>query len=227
MTKKYVLPVVHHRDYATSRAQGQLALAAGADGVFLISHGGDDDALFAPAQDLKETFPDKLVGLNLLGSDALTAFDRTLTAGLDMVWADAPAVTSAGAAAMAQRISAKLAPLDGRFNVFGSVAFKYQPHEPNPPLAALLAWQLGMVPTTSGTGTGHAPAVSKISAMKKALSPEAPLAIASGMTPENVRDFLPHATHLLVATGISTDSFHFCPEKLHAFIHAVREFEVQ
>lgn len=222
MQPKKILPVVHHLDYETSYSQGALALSAGADGVFLISHGGKDEDLFAPAADLKEQFPDKLIGLNLLGSRPLMALSQVRTAGLDMVWDDAPGVTSTQANGPAQEIAHLLASTPSSPLFFGSVAFKYQPHEPNPGQASVRAWQLGMIPTTSGPGTGEAPSVSKIAAMRDALGSDAPLAIASGMTPENVASFLPYITHFLVATGISLDDHHFAAVKLDAFVRAVR-----
>lgn len=222
MQPKMILPVVHHLDYQTSYSQGALALSAGADGVFLISHGGKGEDLFAPAADLKEQFPDKLIGLNLLGSRALIALSQVRTAGLDMVWDDAPGVTSSQVTGPARELAHLLATVSSSPLFFGSVAFKYQPHEPNPGQAAIQAWQLGMIPTTSGPGTGRAPTVSKVAAMREALGGEAPLAIASGMTPENVSAFRPYITHFLVATGISLDDHHFDPKKLNAFIRSVR-----
>lgn len=222
MEPKKIIPVVHHLDYRTSCSQGALVLSAGADGVFLISHGGKDEDLFAPAAALKEQFPDKLVGLNLLGHQALSALSQVRAAGLDMVWDDAPGVTSTQSNGSAQEIAHLLTTIASSLLFFGSVAFKYQPHEPSPGQAAVRARQLGMIPTTSGPGTGEPPSVAKIAAMHGALGNKAPLAIASGMTPENVGSFLPYLTHFLVATGVSLDDHHFTPNKLDAFIRAVR-----
>lgn len=254
-SKPLVLPVIHHLDYQTSYAQAALALNFGADGVFFISHHGEDAQLFAPALDLKETFPDKLVGVNLLKSSALTALKSVMYPQvgtrhmLDMVWADAPGVSSMEVSSTACDIAQILVdhpvhavpyPPKGRVShFFASVAFKYQPAEPDPGTAAIKAWQLGMIPTTSGPATGQSPTVEKIVAMREALDEyalgqavmrrgrpgevlRAPLAIASGMTVENVKAFLPYATHFLVSTGISSDDYHFDAAKLDAFVQAVK-----
>ena len=55
--------------------------------------------------------------------------------------------------------------------------------------------------TTSGPGTGHAPEVSKLQAMKSAIG-DFPVAVASGVSSSNVESFLPYAHCYLIATGI-------------------------
>lgn len=77
------------------------------------------------------------------------------------------------------------------------------------------------VVTTSGPGTGKAAAVEKIRTMKEALG-DFPLAIASGITPENVSDYLPYADCFLVATGISRNFEQLDPARTHALVEAVR-----
>ena len=58
------------------------------------------------------------------------------------------------------------------------------------------------VVTTSGIATGLAADVSKIEQMREGIGDHA-LAIASGITPENVFMYLPFCDCFLVATGIS------------------------
>jgi len=77
------------------------------------------------------------------------------------------------------------------------------------------------VVTTSGPGTGEAASVSKIRAMKAALG-DFPLAIASGITPENVGPYLGVADCFLVATGISADFSDFDPLRIRALMQIVR-----
>jgi predicted TIM-barrel enzyme len=60
----------------------------------------------------------------------------------------------------------------------------------------------------------------KIQAMKLALG-DSPLAIASGITPENIRRYLPHADAFLVATGISRSFTELDPEKLKTLMRHV------
>ena len=85
---------------------------------------------------------------------------------------------------------------------FGGVAFKYQRPVDDLAQAAMIAADYMDVVTTSGPGTGHAASLEKISCLKQALGDQ-PLAIASGITPENVGDYLDRADCFLVATGVS------------------------
>lgn len=105
-------------------------------------------------------------------------------------------------------------------SVFGSVAFKYQPDEPNPAEAARQALAVGMIPTTSGAATGLAPEIAKIKGMSAAASGR--LAVASGMTPDNVAEYAPHLSHILVATGVARDEHTLDPLLLRRFVAAVR-----
>jgi predicted TIM-barrel enzyme len=82
------------------------------------------------------------------------------------------------------------------------VAFKYQREVEDVVQASRTAVDYMDVVTTSGPGTGFAASLDKIRTMKQAIG-AFPLAIASGITPENVTDYLPISDCFLVATGIS------------------------
>ena len=60
-----VLPVIHHIDRVTSIGQVQLARGAGADGVFLIAHDGNDVEMMHAAWEAKQIFPDFAIGANI------------------------------------------------------------------------------------------------------------------------------------------------------------------
>lgn len=226
MHPRLVLPVVHHINTSTTLEQAELAFRCGAHGVFLISHRNADAELAAPAAVLREAHPNKLIGVNFLSLSAEPALRLARKLGLQMVWADAVGVHSSGVTAEGKALGELLA-AEPRFGVpalFGAVAFKYQPHDDNPALAAFLASALGMIPTTSGPGTGEPPSVAKIRAMREVLGDNAPLAVASGMTPENVGEFLPYVTHFLVATGVSRDTYHFDEALLREFVQVVARY---
>lgn len=222
-TQKYVYPVIHHLDWQTTYVQATLALDAGADGVFLISHRGDDLDLLEIAVTLKAQHS-KFVGINFLGHDAPSALLLAAGIKIDGMWCDAPGVSSTGITLLGSRLRHlhnALRPVAPQ--VFASVAFKYQPTELNPAEAAINAAGFGYIPTTSGPGTGQAPDLEKIQLMSEAVHGN--LAIASGMTPENVSQFLPYVKYFLVATGISKDENHFDPIRMQEFINRVHQFK--
>jgi predicted TIM-barrel enzyme len=218
---KKVLPVIHHLDEPTSLTQADLAFRENADGVFLISHDGRNEDLFSPARKIKHKYPEKTVGINLLGYDALKALETVIDLGIDALWTDTHGVTSQNISQQALEIGQWIKNNPQGPSIYASVAFKYQAQETDPGEAAKRVLDLGMIPTTSGPGTGQAPDLDKIVTMNNALNGRE-LAIASGMTVENIQVFLPYITHYLVATGVSIDAHHFDKVILRNFISIVK-----
>lgn len=221
-----VFPVIHVEDPRHAYAQGLLALSLGADGLFLIAHSQKNEQLAPLAAQLKEKFPDKKIGANYLGYRVSQAFETAQTRGFDMLWLDAPGIHSSCVDEQAVYLSGRLQGTS--LEIFASVAFKYQPLDQNPGLAACKARLLGFVPTTSGVATGVAPDLAKTSKMRSALNslPEEGrpirLALASGATCQNVTAFKTHITDFLVATGISSDFHTLDPDKLAAFLQLAK-----
>lgn len=217
---KYVLPVIHHIDKDTTWEQATLAYQCGADGVFLISHFNEDMELAPIAREIldenwlnrkKQKFT---VGLNLLNTTPLDALDIVLKYKLDALWLDNAGINSTGISVYGQKIIEQHI-INSEIKIFASVAFKYQAHEPNPAKAAQVVDSLGLIATTSGSGTGSAPSLDKIASM---VPDSGQLAVASGMTVENISNFKPYLSHILVATGVSVDDHHFDKDLLKKFI---------
>lgn len=216
MTPK-IYPVIHYLDKKTTFDEVKKAKSYGADGCFLISHKGNDEELLTVGFELMMANMDWPIGINLLTYAAVDAASEIKGHGFPMMWADNVGVSSKGVTGAGEMIASirKQSP-NNEFQVFGSVAFKYQDPEPNPPLAARNALAMGFIPTTSGSGTGSAPELKKIKDMSFAA--EGVLAVASGMTPENVGAYAPHLSHILVATGIAQDEYRMDVDKLQRFI---------
>lgn len=217
-TPPAVFPVIHHLDADTTLSEIMVARACGADGAFLISHHSADRELLAVARRAIHENDDFPIGLNLLSVPCVQAVKMAMDVGSTLVWGDDMGVDSKGLTADGRELSA-LARANPLLTLFAGVAFKYRPHEDDPVGAAAHARAAGFVPTTSGDGTGHAPTVSKI----KSMGAGGALAIASGMTPDNVRQYAHDLTHILVATGVARTEYHIAPAKLIAFMAQVRD----
>jgi predicted TIM-barrel enzyme len=74
---------------------------------------------------------------------------------------------------------------------------------------------------TSGPGTGKAADVSKVVAMREAVGTAGAIALASGVTAENVSIYLPYVDAFLVGTGIEARFGVLDPAKLAALLAAV------
>lgn len=218
-----VLPVVHANSLEQAQRNARIARDAGADGVFLINHSMTDEALLDIHAAVADTLADWWVGVNCLGMSPHEVFGA-VSGKVSGVWVDNAGIEEA----QEQQPYAEgvLAVRDARAPgclYFGGVAFKYQRRVEDLEAACRVAAKYMDVVTTSGSGTGHAAELEKIRRMKQALA-GTPLGIASGITPENVCDYLPHADCFLVATGISRSFTELDPPLVQALVQRVAAF---
>ncbi len=219
-----VLPVVHVASESQALRNAGLAFGGGADGVFLINHAMGSETLLQIHAVVAARYPNGWIGVNCLDLRPQDVF-RQIPGRVDGVWVDNAGIDeksdeqpSAEAILDARRESES----DGLY--FGGVAFKYQRKVEDLTSAALKAAQFMDVVTTSGPGTGQAAHVEKIQVMKQALG-AFPLAIASGITADNVEDYLPHSDCFLVATGIGRSFEELDPELFQRLIDRVRNYD--
>ena len=216
-----VLPVIHVESLAQALRNTTIARDAGADGVFVINHGMSDAELLTIHAQVVAEHPGWWVGVNCLGFSAEKVCS-TVSPDVAGIWVD-----NAGIDESTPNQPKAQAILDIRRSrgwpglYFGGVAFKYQRQVDDLVSACQLASGFMDVITTSGPGTGHAASTEKIQRMKDALG-AMPLAIASGITPANVGEYLGCADCFLVATGISHSFTELDPLKVAALIERVR-----
>lgn len=207
-----VFPVIHFQSTAQVMRNAEIVFRQGCTGVFVINMDGGDYRSLHAASCLKYDYPDKKIGVNLLQAPN---FNRALTfsvkAGLDMTWTDEQLTHSSGET---WQEAAEIGNLYPDHLKFIGVRFKYQPTEFHPELAAKTAVEFGFIPTTSGPATGKPADATCVQGIKRALPLEAPFALASGITPENVTAYARHVSHLLVSTGISDSFYEISEDKL-------------
>ncbi|MEI7731715.1 MAG: BtpA/SgcQ family protein [Verrucomicrobiota bacterium] len=224
-SKHVVLPVIHVENARLTLRNMALARQAGCDGVFLINHGISDEELLDLFKNVHQEYADWWVGLNCLGyTFKQTQLFPLLPKAVAGLWVDNAMIDHEAAVQKAAEAILKARRASGWSGLyFGGVAFKYQNVVPQDKLATVsrLATQYMDVVTTSGPGTGSAAEVDKIRVMKDAIG-DSPLAIASGITPENVGDYLPYADCFLVATGISKSFSQLDADKVSQLMEVVR-----
>jgi predicted TIM-barrel enzyme len=219
-----ILPVIHYADDNQAMRNAERAIEAGCAGVMLIEMQGRNKRLLFAGAAIKRRWPTAHIGINHLGMDAGRAVHNSIAVGVDSTWTDEQLTHSGGALdAEATRLSGLIssAPLHA---IFCAVAFKYQRHEPDPALAAIRALHLGFIPTTSGAGTGFAADRFMVEAIREGIGEAAPLALASGVTPDNAASFAPLVSHILVATGVSSSFHEFDPARLRALVQVVDDY---
>ncbi len=205
-----VLPVIHVQDRPQVCRNIELAVGCGAQGVFLINHDFDLPTFLPLLEECREAFPSVWMGVNFLGvtgRDAFPVLGEMEQRGLviDAYWADDARIEERERdASEAEEISRLRAESLWTGLYFGGTAFKKQ-RVVNPAHyveAASEASRWMDVVTTSGPGTGQTADLSKIANFRTGVA-QRPLAIASGITPENVGDYARDADAILVATGIN------------------------
>ena len=222
--KHVILPVVHVENPTQAIRNTQVAKDTGCDGVFLIDmkNGAHYEELLEIHGKVRKEFPDFWIGVNFLDLETEDVFDK-LNSGIDGVWVDnAKIINTLSEQADAKVISQKRkdSKWDGLY--FGGVAFKYQEESTNPAKDAQIARDFMDVVTTSGIGTASAPDIQKISSMKNAIG-DFPLAIASGISPENVKKFLPITDCFLTASSLLIPrTQNFDKRRVSAFVDTIR-----
>lgn len=219
-----LLPVIHVENEAQALKNAEIALREGCDGAFLISmRGMKHDGLLKIHSVVKREFPNFWLGVNFLDLEAIEVFNK-LNEEVGGVWVDdARIIEHLPLQVEANGIRQKQLKSGWNGLYFGGVAFKYQGHVDNPDIVAKIAPDYMDVVTTSGSATGHAPDIEKIRSMKNAIG-EKPLAIASGISPENVTDYKDIADCFLTATSLLVPGTeNFSSDRVRSLVNNIRK----
>lgn len=194
---RVLLPVIHACSSEQVEDQADLALCYGADGIWVINQGGlDHYQVVVTAARVADHYPDAWIGVNLLGLTPLQVLNTVADCPkIKGIWSD-------DADARNWALRGIVQPLPHLY--FGGVAFKGQlgvPADRYGEAAAEAARHGVDVVTTSGAQTGTPPNVPKIRAMRAALG-DLPLALASGVSAQNVLSFLPYVDAFIVASSL-------------------------
>lgn len=207
-----VLPVIHVLDNDQAERNVQLALECGAHGVFLINHDFAREQFLPIIWHIRRRFPTVWLGVNFLAVTGLHAFPmlgelQAEGCPIEAYWADDARIdehSDVESQQEAQDIEKARAASGWNGLYFGGTAFKKQ-REVLPEhyfeSARIAASHMDVV-TTSGVATGHSAELEKIETFRNACG-DAPIALASGITPDNADQYAPLTDAFLVATGIS------------------------
>jgi uncharacterized protein len=227
-TKKFY-PVIHcvhptqKSGLGIRHAKGQalIALENGADGVMLIGHTLSSDELIRIYDSVRSSCPKAWLGVNFLDLPASTHTNDIGTSllgmrGVNGIWMDELPY---------RRLSNK------DIQTFGGVAFKYINSDQNGEdlhQSCIKATQLVDVITTSGSATGSAPSIDKLENIRQFIG-ATPLALASGITEDNVRGFLATTDIFFVASSIcklSTEGVDdFIPSKVRTLAGIIHSYK--
>jgi predicted TIM-barrel enzyme len=224
-----LLPVVHPVGRQEALAAVRVACDLGVKGVFLIDQVMHERDVLALVREIRDLHPALWVGVNLLSRAPAEALAIALDAcgTIDGIWSDNAGIDERGSPSPdAEALVAMRHATRWRGLYFGGVAFKYQRQVALEDLgrAASMATAYMDVICTSGPGTGYAADVEKVRALCAGLGDHA-MALASGITPQNVRGYLPYVQAFLVGTGIERQFGVLDPPKVEALLRALQQDE--
>ena len=226
-----ILPVIHVLDDARTATNIDHIIDAGLKGCFLINHDFGIDAFLPVLEAIRGRYPDFWIGVNFLAVTGLKAFpiladldERGVR--IDAYWADDARIDeSAITQEEADNIAATRTACGWEGLYFGGTAFKKQrPVAPKDyARAAGIAGGFMDVVTTSGIATGHSADLGKLAEFRGAL-PDRPIALASGITPDNATDY-EMVDCFMVATGINfeNDFYNIDPARLSHLVNVCRD----
>lgn len=228
-----VTPVIHVQDRDQTLRNVAHVVRLGAPGVFLINHDFPVAEFLPILRAVRTACPDLWIGVNFLAQPGRVAFPilgqlATENCEIDAYWADDACMDErVTTQTEAEAIAAIRSASGWRGLYFGGVAFKKQ-RPVDPALhehSARIARPFMDVVTTSGVATGQATDLSKIKDFRRGLG-GTPLAIASGITPENAADYAADVDCFLVATGINKagDFYNIDPARLADLLALCRDF---
>lgn len=222
------LPVIHPVSEAIALRSIQTAVEAEADGIWLINQGMRTPELLAFIPTVNRLFPKLWIGVNLLGTppDKMIGCIKDLPVG--GIWSDNAGINEYNDEqpdGVEFRSAREQRGWKGLY--FGGVAFKYQREVQDHmlPVAAQKAAPWMDVITSSGPGTGYAASVEKAKALREGAG-EHPLALSSGVSPENIDGFLPYVDAYLVASEIETEKYSgiLVPERTHLLSQKIHTY---
>ena len=227
-----VFAVIHARDRVQVLRNAQVAAREGAHGVFLINHDFDLEGLLPLIRETRDRYPSLWLGVNFLavtGTHAFPVLSDLERSGctVDAYWADDARIDEGSDVQREADAIAETRRTSGWRGLYlGGTAFKKQRavRPEHYEAAARIAARYMDAVTTSGVATGRSAEVSKIAAFRKGCADRA-LAVASGVTPDNVGAYAGLVDAILVATGINRagDFYNIEPMRLRRLLSACRE----
>lgn len=220
---KVFLPVIHVEERNQALRNVGIAIDAGANGVFLIGHGMPSFKLTDIYLEVVDHYPSFWTGINYLDLTPLSSIHALVDTPADGLWVDDGGIREGveDSVAGARRVrESQLTNGVMRALLFGGVAFKHQQRVSDVAVAAQVAVPFMDVITTSGPATGVAADPKKIKRMRGAIG-DHPLAIASGITSENLHLYTPFVDCFMVATGVSSSHTELDPSRVESLVKAL------
>lgn len=193
--KKRLIPVIHLIDTNQVKENIEICLENNVNHVFLINHQSNYEHLLYVTEDIRYFYPELWIGLNMLDVHPHVSLTMNFLKENDInaLWIDKTLTL------------ADVSNIQFKGEIFSGLNFKYQKQYSDEELIDVIniLKQTSTVACTSGAGTGIEANIDKIKKLKEAIGDSFPLALASGVSVDNIESYLPYVDDFLVASSIT------------------------
>jgi hypothetical protein len=219
-----LLPVIHVKNYEQALSNCKMCFECGVDGVWLINHDCSSLDMIDIIKKIRYTYPTNWIGANFVDLYPHEVFNRIqkMKLQLDGVWTDNAMINEDSNfqnAAEFVNYSKFANSWNGLY--FGGIAFKYRTEPKSVGKVASIAQTYVDVVTTSGNGNGHQMPLSKALEISSNVT-NAPVAVASGITHQNILTYKPYVNCFMVSSCIEEDFYNFDRAKLNSLVSIVK-----
>ena len=226
---KVLIPVIHVADEEQVLKNIEICFNYDIKQVFLINHSSNINyhQLLNIGKSVKSKYPTLWLGMNFLDLNGASVFSflKDSKDYINGIWID----NSYVGLNIFQKKADELLRAWDKSNYpglyFGGFAFKGQTQPVNLADAAQCAVGKMDIITTSWSATGVAADIDKIKTIRQNIG-DSLLAIASGITYENIDNYLPYVDLFLVSSGISKDFYNFDETKVQFISEKIKQFNL-
>lgn len=206
MKKVEIIPVIHIVDDEQVFSNIEVCLQQGVTKVMLINmRGSGDKVTRTMLTQVKRTYHDLWVGINLLGSGVVEMIAHPMEGTVpEAVWSDRLLHSLEVEKAGGRKFGGML---------FGGFYFKYQAQPKDLDAACKDVVKCVDVVTTSGPATGLEADLGKLMAIRQRIGSH-PFAVASGVDSMNVKRYRGLMDYALVASSITSPQEYILPHRL-------------
>ena len=221
---------LHSKNLEHALEGADIAYSNGADGVALVTHAITPEEGITIITKIKEKYPHQQAIINILQYDPLVVFSLLQDINIDGVRTDRANIYGVDTEDETMKwFAPKLSEVRAITNpdavYFWPLNFKHQLQIPEENLwfAIAEAKKYLDVITTSGDATGISAEAGKVRFIKS-LAKDHPVGLASGITPDNIGEYIDHHDISIVASGISKDYWNLDPKKVSELAAYIQKY---
>ena len=214
-----LIVALHAKDLMHAWEGAKIAIDNWAHGVAVVTHKVSPEYGAFIATILKEKYPYHKILLNILQREPQKVFEIVKSSWIDGIWADNAMIPGIDRVDeqddSAKKLLQRQQENDNDIIYFGGLDFKHQRHlSPEEyPFAIEQAKKYLDVITTSWASTGISADVEKVRRIKE-LAGSHPVGLASGVSAENIHEYIKNTDISIVSTKISHDYRNLDPKKV-------------